>query len=47
MVRVYEVGFFEELPAEHFRAQIETNLFGPINVTRAVRILASRQPARC
>src|SRR4051812_36426545 len=29
-------GFFEEIAAEDFRAQIETNLFGPLNVTRAV-----------
>jgi NAD(P)-dependent dehydrogenase (short-subunit alcohol dehydrogenase family) len=29
-------GFFEELSDEHFRAQIETNLFGPVTVTRAV-----------
>jgi NAD(P)-dependent dehydrogenase (short-subunit alcohol dehydrogenase family) len=29
-------GFFEEIPADDFRAQIETNLFGPLNVTRAV-----------
>jgi NAD(P)-dependent dehydrogenase (short-subunit alcohol dehydrogenase family) len=32
----FYAGFFEELPAEHFRAQVETNLFGPLNVTRAV-----------
>ena len=32
----FYAGFFEELPPEHFRAQIETNLFGPLNVTRAV-----------
>ena len=29
-------GFFEELNPEDVRAQIETNLFGPMNVTRAV-----------
>jgi NAD(P)-dependent dehydrogenase (short-subunit alcohol dehydrogenase family) len=29
-------GFFEEMSPEDFRAQVETNLFGPINVTRAV-----------
>ena len=29
-------GFFEEITPEHFRAQLETNLFGPLNVTRAV-----------
>jgi NAD(P)-dependent dehydrogenase (short-subunit alcohol dehydrogenase family) len=33
---VFYAGFFEELPADDFRAQIETNLFGPVNVTRAV-----------
>jgi NAD(P)-dependent dehydrogenase (short-subunit alcohol dehydrogenase family) len=32
----FYAGFFEELPPEDFRAQIETNLFGPVNVTRAV-----------
>jgi NAD(P)-dependent dehydrogenase (short-subunit alcohol dehydrogenase family) len=29
-------GYFEEVPPEHMRQQIETNLFGPMNVTRAV-----------
>jgi NAD(P)-dependent dehydrogenase (short-subunit alcohol dehydrogenase family) len=29
-------GFFEELSPEQVRFQIETNLFGPMNVTRAV-----------
>jgi NAD(P)-dependent dehydrogenase (short-subunit alcohol dehydrogenase family) len=29
-------GFFEEIPTDDFRAQIETNLFGQLNVTRAV-----------
>ncbi len=29
-------GFFEELSPEDFRAQVETNFFGPLNVTRAV-----------
>jgi NAD(P)-dependent dehydrogenase (short-subunit alcohol dehydrogenase family) len=32
----FYAGFFEELPPEDFRAQIETNLFGTVNVTRAV-----------
>jgi NAD(P)-dependent dehydrogenase (short-subunit alcohol dehydrogenase family) len=32
----FYAGFFEEIPPEHFLAQIETNLFGPLNVTRAV-----------
>ncbi|MEU0068791.1 SDR family oxidoreductase [Streptomyces sp. NPDC006332] len=29
-------GFFEEISPEHMRRQIETNLYGPMNVTRAV-----------
>ena len=32
----FKAGFFEEIAPEDFRAQIETNLFGPANVTRAV-----------
>ncbi|HEX8078560.1 MAG TPA: SDR family oxidoreductase, partial [Chthoniobacterales bacterium] len=32
----FYAGFFEELSPEDFRAQIETNLFGPLNVTRAM-----------
>jgi NAD(P)-dependent dehydrogenase (short-subunit alcohol dehydrogenase family) len=32
----FYAGFFEEITAEDFRAQVETNLFGPLNVTRAV-----------
>ena len=32
----FYAGFFEEIPPEDFRAQVETNLFGPLNVTRAV-----------
>src|SRR4028119_538524 len=32
----FYAGFFEEIPAEHFRAQIETNLFGQLNVARAL-----------
>jgi NAD(P)-dependent dehydrogenase (short-subunit alcohol dehydrogenase family) len=32
----FYAGFFEELSPEDFRAQIETNFFGPVNVTRAV-----------
>ena len=32
----FYAGFFEEVTPDDFRAQIETNLFGPINVTRAV-----------
>src|SRR5579863_2946025 len=32
----FYAGFFEEISPEHFRAQLETTLLGPINVTRAV-----------
>jgi len=32
----FYAGFFEEVTPEDFRAQMETNLFGPLNVTRAV-----------
>ena len=32
----FNAGFFEELRSEEFRAQLETTLFGPVNVTRAV-----------
>src|SRR4029453_4563724 len=32
----FYAGFFEELSPEDFRSQVETNLFGPVNVTRAV-----------
>src|SRR3954453_9981611 len=36
-------GFFEELSPEQFRSQIETNLFGPLTVTRAVLPVMRRQ----
>jgi NAD(P)-dependent dehydrogenase (short-subunit alcohol dehydrogenase family) len=32
----FQAGFFEEMTPEAFRSQIETTLFGPVNVTRAV-----------
>lgn len=32
----FYAGFFEELSPADYRAQIETTLFGPVNVTRAV-----------
>jgi len=32
----FYAGFFEELPPADFRAQVETNFFGTVNVTRAV-----------
>lgn len=31
----FYAGFFEEISSDDFRAQIETTLFGPMNVTRA------------
>ena len=31
----FYAGFFEEMTPEDFRAQIESTLFGPVNVTRA------------
>jgi NAD(P)-dependent dehydrogenase (short-subunit alcohol dehydrogenase family) len=34
----FYAGFFEEITPEDFRAQVETLLFGPMNVTRAVPI---------
>lgn len=32
----FQAGYFEEMSPEQFRAQMETNFFGPLNVTRAV-----------
>jgi len=32
----FYAGFFEEISDTQFRAQMETNFFGPLNVTRAV-----------
>jgi NAD(P)-dependent dehydrogenase (short-subunit alcohol dehydrogenase family) len=32
----FYAGFFEEITPADYRAQIETNLFGPLNVTRTV-----------
>jgi NAD(P)-dependent dehydrogenase (short-subunit alcohol dehydrogenase family) len=32
----FTAGTFEEIPDADFRAQLETNFFGPLNVTRAV-----------
>ena len=32
----FYAGYFEEVSPEQVRAQMETNLFGPMNVTRAV-----------
>ena len=32
----FYAGYFEEISATQFRAQMETNFFGPLNVTRAI-----------
>jgi NAD(P)-dependent dehydrogenase (short-subunit alcohol dehydrogenase family) len=32
----FYAGFFEEITPEEFRAQVETTMFGPMNVTRAI-----------
>jgi NAD(P)-dependent dehydrogenase (short-subunit alcohol dehydrogenase family) len=39
----FVAGFFEELTTEQVRAQIDTNLFGPMTVTRAVLPAMRRQ----
>ncbi|MGG7465290.1 SDR family oxidoreductase [Plantibacter sp. YIM 135347] len=40
---VFQAGFFEEISPERYRGQIETNLFGPLNVTRAVLPVMRKQ----
>jgi NAD(P)-dependent dehydrogenase (short-subunit alcohol dehydrogenase family) len=32
----FYAGYFENISPAHFRAQMETNFFGPVNVTRAI-----------
>ncbi len=39
----FYAGFFEEITPDDFRAQVETNLFGPLTVTRAVLPLMRAQ----
>jgi NAD(P)-dependent dehydrogenase (short-subunit alcohol dehydrogenase family) len=39
----FYAGFFEEITPQDFQAQVETLLFGPMNVTRAVLPVMRRQ----
>ena len=39
----FYAGFFEELTPEQIERQIATNLFGPMNVTRAVLPVMRKQ----
>jgi len=39
----FYAGYFEEISDEQFRAQMETNFFGPLNVTRAILPVMRRQ----
>ncbi|WP_405719696.1 SDR family oxidoreductase [Streptomyces sp. NBC_01537] len=36
-------GYFEEIPPAQMRQQIETNLFGPMNITRAILPILRKQ----
>ncbi len=39
----FQAGFFEEISDQAYRTQIETNFFGPLNVTRAVLPVMRKQ----
>jgi NAD(P)-dependent dehydrogenase (short-subunit alcohol dehydrogenase family) len=39
----FYAGYFEEIAPEPFRAQVETNFFGPLNVTRAILPVMRKQ----
>jgi len=39
----FQAGYFEEISPDQFRAQMETNFFGPLNVTRAVLPIMRKQ----
>jgi NAD(P)-dependent dehydrogenase (short-subunit alcohol dehydrogenase family) len=39
----FYAGYFENISPEQFRAQMETNFFGPTNVTRAILPIMRRQ----
>jgi NAD(P)-dependent dehydrogenase (short-subunit alcohol dehydrogenase family) len=39
----FQAGFFEEISPAQYRAEMETNFFGPLNITRAVLPLMREQ----
>jgi NAD(P)-dependent dehydrogenase (short-subunit alcohol dehydrogenase family) len=39
----FYAGYFENISPEQFRAQMETNFFGPLNVTRAILPIMRKQ----
>ena len=39
----FYAGYFEEISAKQLRAQMETNFFGPLNVTRAILPIMRQQ----
>jgi NAD(P)-dependent dehydrogenase (short-subunit alcohol dehydrogenase family) len=39
----FYAGYFENISPQQFRAQMETNFFGPLNVTRAILPIMRRQ----
>jgi NAD(P)-dependent dehydrogenase (short-subunit alcohol dehydrogenase family) len=39
----FYAGYFEEISPKQFRAQMETNFFGPLNVTRAILPVMRKQ----
>jgi len=39
----FYAGYFEEISPKQFRAQMETNFFGPLNVTRAILPIMRKQ----
>lgn len=43
MPKNFYAGYFEEISDAQFRAQMETNFFGPLNVTRAVLPIMRKQ----
>ncbi len=39
----FYAGYFENISPDQFRAQMETNFFGPLNVTRAILPVMRKQ----